>query len=158
VVGLDTRAIEGEINRIRSLGLEELRREWRRLYHSDAPRISRDLLVLALGYRLQEIEHGGLGKSTRRKLRTIAKALRTTGRVGPTPSLSLKPGARLVREWHGRTHTVTITEDGFEYTGTSYPSLTKIAKKITGAHWSGPRFFGLPGAAGERPSNGARNG
>ena len=78
---------------------------------------------------------------------TIQEARRsTTGRVGPTPSLSLKPGARLVREWHGRTHTVTVTEDGFEYAGASYPSLTKIAKKITGAHWSGPRFFGLPAA------------
>ena len=106
-----------------------MRREWRRLYHSEPPRISRDLLVLALGYRLQEIAHGGLGKATRRKLQTMAKALRTTGRVGPTPSLSLKPGARLVREWRGRTHTVTVTEDGFEYAGTSYPSLTKIAKK-----------------------------
>jgi hypothetical protein len=51
----------------------------------------------------------------------------------------------LVREWHGRTHTVTVTEDGFEYAGTSYPSLTKIANKITGGHWSGPRFFGLAG-------------
>jgi hypothetical protein len=119
------RAIEGEIDRIRSVGLEEMRREWRRLYRSEPPRISRDLLVLALGYRLHEIEHGGLGKSTRRKLQTMAKALRTTGRVGPTPSLSLKSGARLVREWRGRTHTVTITEDGFEYAGTSYPSLTK---------------------------------
>jgi hypothetical protein len=69
------------------------------------------LLVLALGYRIQEIEHGGLGKSTRRKLQTIAKTLRRTGRVGSTPSLSLKPGARLVREWHGRAHTVTVTED-----------------------------------------------
>jgi Protein of unknown function (DUF2924) len=64
-------------------------------------------------YRLQEIAHGGLGKATRRKLQTMAKALRTTGRVGPTPNLSLKPGARLVREWRGRTHTVTVTEDGF---------------------------------------------
>ena len=98
---------------------------------------------LGLGLTIQEIEHGGLGKSTRRKLQTIAKSLRTTGRVGPTPSLSLKPGARLVREWRGRTHNVTVTEDGFEYGGTSYQSLTKIAKKITGAHWSGPRFFGL---------------
>ena len=144
MASVDTRAIERKLDRIRSLGLEELRLEWRRLYDSDAPRISRDLLVLGLGYRLQEIEHGGLGKATRRKLQTIAKALRTTGRVGATPSLSLKPGARLVREWHGRTHTVTVTEDGFEYAGTSYPSLTKIANKITGGHWSGPRFFGLP--------------
>ena len=153
-----TRAIEAAINRIRSLGLEELRHEWRRLHHSEPPKISRDLLIRSIGYRLQEIEHGGLGKSTRRKLQTMAKALRTTGRLGPMPSLSLKPGARLVREWHGRTHTVTVTEDGFEYAGTSYPSLTKIANKITGAHWSGPRFFGLPAAGAERPSKGERDG
>ncbi len=74
MAGMDTRASEGEIDRIRSLGLEELRREWRRLYHSEPPRISRDLLVLALGYRLQEITHGGLGKSTRRKLQTMARS------------------------------------------------------------------------------------
>ncbi|PYK10356.1 MAG: hypothetical protein DME65_10225 [Verrucomicrobia bacterium] len=86
------------------------------------------------------------GKATRRKLQTIAKALRNTGRVGSTPSLNLKPGTRLVREWRGRTHRVTVTEDGFEYADTSYSSLTKIANKITGGHWSGPRFFGLPAA------------
>jgi hypothetical protein len=61
---MDTGAIASEIDRIRSLGLEDLRREWQRLYHSEPPRISRDLLVLALGYRLQEIAHGGLGNST----------------------------------------------------------------------------------------------
>src|ERR1700726_2275894 len=92
----------------------------------------------------------------------MAKALQATGRVGPTPSLSLKPGARLVREWRGRTHTVTVTvtvtEDGFAYAGASYLSLTKIAKKITGARWSGPRFFGLLAAGSERPSNGGRDG
>ena len=125
------------------LSLDELRREWRRLYRSEPPRISRDLLIRGIGYRLQEIQHGGLGKATRRKLKTLAKMFRTTGRVAPDPGLSLKPGARLVREWHGRTHTVTVTEDGFEYAGMSYPSLTKVARKITGAHWSGPRFFGL---------------
>lgn len=131
------------------MSLDELRGEWRRLYHSDAPRISRDLLVLGIAYRLQEIEHGGLGKATVRKLRTVAKALRDTGRVGPTPGLSLKPGARLVREWRGRTHTVTVTEDGFDYAGGHYPSLTKIARKITGTHWSGPRFFGLEASKGK---------
>jgi hypothetical protein len=69
------------------------------------------------------------------------------------PGLSLKPGARLVREWHGRTHSVTVTEDGFDYAGSSYPSLTKIAKKITGAHWSGPRFLGLLSAGTAQRSN-----
>jgi hypothetical protein len=137
------RAIEDEINRLRSLALDELRGEWQRLYASEPAQISRDLLVLGLGYRIQEIEQGGLGRTTRRKLQTIAKNFQKTGRVGPTPSLALKPGARLVREWRGRAHTVTVTEDGFAYAGTSYSSLTKIAKKITGAHWSGPRFFGL---------------
>ncbi len=112
-----------------SLGLEQLRGEWRRQYHGDAPRLSRDLLVLALGYRLQEIKQGGLGRAT--KLQMIAKSLRTTGRVGSAPSLSLTPGARLVREWHGRTHTITVTEDGFEYAGTSYPSLTDLVAKET---------------------------
>src|SRR5205809_6177965 len=158
MAGVKTRAIERKLDRIRSLGVAELRLEWRRLYHSDAPRISRDLLVLGLGYRFQEIEQGELGKATRRKLQTIAKALRRTGQVGATPSLSLKPGARLVREWHGRTHTVTVTEDGFEYAGASYPSLTKIANKITGGHWSGPRFFGLPAAVTKHSVNGGRNG
>jgi hypothetical protein len=134
--------------------LDELRREWRRLYHNDPPRISRDLLILGIAYRLQEVEHGGLDRATIRKLQTLAKALRATGRVGPTPSLSLKPGARLMREWHGRTHTVTVTEDGFDYAGTSYPSLTTIAKKITGAHWSGPRFFGLLAKNKGQPSGG----
>ena len=154
----DFETIEAEVDRVRSLGLEELRREWHRHHHSKPPKISRDLLIRAIGYRLQELEHGGLGKTTRRKLKTLAKMFRTTGRIGPAPVLSLKPGVRLVREWHGRTHTVTVTEEGFEYAGTSYLSLTKIAKKITGAGWSGPRFFGLPPAGAPRPSHGADHG
>jgi hypothetical protein len=132
--------LEGEQLR---LSIDKLRAEWRRLYRSEPPRISRDLLLRGIAYRRQQLAHSGLSKTTGRKLKTLAKMFRTTGRVAPDPGLALKPGARLVREWHGRTHTVTVTEDGFEYVGTSYASLTKIAKKITGAHWSGPRFFGL---------------
>ena len=158
MAGMDSRAIEGEIDRFRSLILEELRHEWRRLRHGDPPRLSRDLLILALSYRLQEFEQGGLSKSTQRKIETLAKALRTTGRVGPALGLSLKPGARLVREWAGRMHAVTVYEDGFEYEGAIYPSLSKIAEKITGAHWSGPRFFGLPAAAQKRRDAGGRCG
>ena len=135
-----------------SMSLNELRSEWRRLYEIDPPRISRDLLVLGIGYRRQELRHGGLSKATIRKLATLAKTLRQTGRVGPAPTLSLKAGTRLVREWHGRAHTVTVSEDGFEYDGASYPSLSKIAKAITGAHWSGPRFFGLGAKDKRRPT------
>ncbi|HWV55076.1 DUF2924 domain-containing protein [Pseudorhodoplanes sp.] len=137
--------------------LDDLRREWRHLYKSEPPKISRDLLVMGIAYRRQELEHGGLGKTTLRKLQTLAKTLRTTGRVGPSANLALKPGARLIRKWHGRTHTVTITEDGFEYGGTSYPSLTQIARKITGAHWSGPRFFGLQAKSKEQARGGGND-
>ncbi len=111
---------------------------------------------MGIAYRRQEIEHGGLGKATLRKLQTLAKTLRDTGRVGPVPGLALKPGARLIRKWRGRTHTVTITEEGFEYGGTSYSSLTKIARTITGARWSEPRFFGLGAKSG--PSIGGDDG
>ena len=138
------------------ISLDELHDEWRRLHKSEPPKISRDLLAIGIAYRRQEIEHGGLGKATLRKLQTLAKTLRDTGRVGPVPGLALKPGARLIRKWHGRTHTVTVTEDGFEYGGTSYSSLTKIARTITGARWSGPRFFGL--GAKSRPSIGGDDG
>jgi Protein of unknown function (DUF2924) len=140
------------------LSLDELRHEWRRLYRSEPPKISRDLLIRGIDYRLQEIQQGGLGKSTRRKLKTLAKMFRTTGRVAPDFGLSLKPGARLVREWHGRTHTVTVTEDGFEYAGINYPSLTKVAQRITGAHWSGLRFFGLVRSGVQHASSGDDNG
>jgi Protein of unknown function (DUF2924) len=155
--GANKEAIERKLDRLRSLSLEDLRLEWKRLHDSDAPRISRDLLVLGVGHKLQEIEHGGLGKATCRKLRTIAKSVRTNGRVGPTPSLSPKSGARLIREWHGVTHTVTVTEDGFDYAGASYSSLSEIAKKITGTHWSGPRFFGLLAVQKERRTKGERD-
>jgi hypothetical protein len=141
-----------------STSLDKLRREWRRLYHRDPPRLSRDLLIRGIGYRLQEVQHGGLAKSSQRKLKTLAKMFRTEGRVAPDPGLSLKPGARLVREWHNRTHTVTVTEDGFEYAGLTYSSLTKIAHKITGTHWSGPRFFGLVHGRAYRTNNGGDNG
>jgi hypothetical protein len=139
------------------ISLDELHREWRRLYKSEPPKLSRDLLVLGIAYRRQEMKHGGLGKATLRKLQTLAKTLRVTGQVGPSPSLALKPGVRLVRTWHGRAHTVTVTEYGFEYAGKSHTSLSQIAKKITGAHWSGPRFFGLL-AKSKGPGSGGDNG
>ena len=66
-----------------------------------------------------------------------------TGRVAPEKGTAVRPGARLVRDWQGRSYVVTATEGGFNYDGKTYGSLTAIAQRITGAHWSGPRFFGL---------------
>lgn len=121
----------------------QLRDEWRRLYRGQPPRLSRDLLIRTIAYRIQELALGGLSKATQRRLAALGKGLKVKGSVAITPDLSLRPGARLVREWRGRTHTVVVTEEGFEYAGKVYSSLTKIAHAITNAHWSGPRFFGL---------------
>ena len=126
-----------------TLSLGELRLEWRRLYRADPPRLSRDIMMRAIAYRLQETAHGGLSKATQRRLATLASGFEVSGVIAPAPVPRIKSGSRLVREWHGRTHTVNVTEDGFEFEGKAYQSLTKIAFVITGAQWSGPRFFGL---------------
>ena len=125
------------------LSLADLRLEWRRLYRAEPPRMSRDIMIRAIAYRLQEIAHGGLSKVTQRRLMTLSNQLETAGRIAPLPGPRIKPGSRLVREWRGRTHTVCVTNDGFDFQGKTYRSLTKIALDITGAQWSGPRFFGL---------------
>jgi hypothetical protein len=125
------------------LSIADLRLEWRRLFRADPPRLSRDIMIRAAGYRLQEIAHGGASKVTQRRLLNFAAEFETDGRIAPPPGPKIKPGSRLVREFHGRTHTVCVTQAGFEFQGKSYRSLTKIARDITGAQWSGPRFFGL---------------
>jgi hypothetical protein len=125
------------------LTAQQLRDEWRRLYRGQPPRLSRDLLIRTIAYRVQEFAYGGLSKATQRKLDAMTKELKVKGTIAVTADHSVRPGTRLVREWRGRTHTVVVMESGFEYGGKVFPSLTKIAHAITGAHWSGPRFFGL---------------
>ena len=106
-------------------------------------RLSRELLTRAITYKLQERALGGLSNSTLRKLES--RNVEPTGGDArkATAPISLKPGTRLVREWRGVTHTVLVHADGVEWNGRRYRSLTVIAGEITGAHWSGPRFFGL---------------
>lgn len=153
-VGLSLRS---RIRRLQDLDGSALRREWRRLSRSEPPRTSRDLLVRALAYRLQEVEFGGLPKWARQTLAGPAAPIDCAEGGGtPKPAAPrLKPGARLIREWHGRTHSVIVLDDAFEFEGRRYRSLTQIAREITGAHWSGPRFFGLMGRRPEVESNGA---
>ena len=122
----------------------DLRAEWRRLYRSHPPlHIRRDLLVLAIAWKLQEKVYGGLTAAQKRKLAGIAEDLRKNGDLSASPAIRMKPGLRLVREWRGETHTVLVLEDGFEWNGNRRRSLSAIAREITGTHWSGPRFFGL---------------
>ena len=131
-----------KIAALTDLTAQQLRTEWRRLYRNHPPRLRRDLLVRSIAYRMQELAYGGLSKATQRRLLALTKELQISGSIASDPAPRVKPGVRLVREWRGRTHTVVVTEDGFEYAGQSYSSLSKIAQTITGAHWSGPRFFG----------------
>jgi Protein of unknown function (DUF2924) len=145
---------------LNELTAQQLRDEWRRLYRGQPPRLSRDLLIRTIAYRMQELAYGGLSKATQRKLDALTKELKGKGSIFVTPDKSLRSGTRLVREWRGKTHTVVVTEDGFEYAGKTFPSLTKIAHAITGAHWSGPRFFGLirkPASDGQLGSDSTRS-
>ncbi len=137
-------ALSTKLMTLAGLDAASLRVEWRRLYRSHPPkRAGRDLLAQAVAYNLQERALGGLGATTKRKLRALAEQLETGNGTIFDAGIALKPGAKLVREWHGETYSVIAREDGFAFDGRRYRSLTKIAREITGAHWSGPRFFGL---------------
>lgn len=148
-IGTDPDGLSGRISALGDLGLEGLRIEWRKLYRSAPPlRLSRDLLQRSIAHRMQEQALGGLSTAAQRQLVALARNLLADGKQRPvTPAVRLKPGTTLVREWHGRTHTVIVQEKGFEHEGGHYPTLTQIASLITGSHWSGPRFFGLRRAA-----------
>jgi hypothetical protein len=121
----------------------DLRLGWRKLHHARPPSgLSRDLMIRALAHDLQERAHGGQSAALRRRLQTMAREL-AKGASSFAAGIMPKTGTTLVRQWRGHTHTVLVRADGFEYEGQHYRSLTVIAERITGAHWSGPRFFGL---------------
>lgn len=129
------------LDRLVVLPVDGLREEWARRYGTAAPSLSPDLLRLGIGYKLQEQKLGGPSRAIRSVLRQAAEQ---EGQGSPRPlPRKLTPGTRLVRDWHGVGHTVIVLEKGFEYNGRHWPSLTAIAKAITGAHWNGPLFFGL---------------
>ncbi len=132
------------LSRLPKLDIRELREEWHRLYKADAsPNLSRELLIRAVAYRMQEVVLGGLRAEPQRQLRQIAQELKQTGEAGIRLRPQLKPGTRLMREWQGRTYEVVVLDDGFSWQGMQYRSLSAIARKITGTAWSGPLFFGL---------------
>src|SRR6267378_1893747 len=132
------------LSRLPNLDIRELREEWRLLYKADAsPHLSRDLLIRAVAYRMQEVALGGLRPEPQRQLRQIAQELKQTGAAAIRLRPQLKPGTRLMREWQGRSYEVVVLDDGFSWQGTRCNSLSAIARKITGTAWSGPLFFGL---------------
>ena len=136
--------IETRIIGLEALTTADLQIEWRRLYRAMPPtRLSRDLLIRGVTYRVQEQAHGGLSLSTKRRLRSLSDGADQPGGSAAAPAIALKPGTKLVREWHGHAHTVSVLDDGFEYQGERFGSLSRVARRITGVHWSGPLFFGI---------------
>ncbi len=127
-----------------------LRQRWEDLYGTPCPaHISRLLMLRALAYRIQEQALGGLDRATRRRLDRATADL-AAGRPLAAPAPKIKPGTRLLREWQGVVHEVIVLERGLEYRDQTWPSLSALAREITGTRWSGPRFFGLKEAASDR--------
>ena len=144
-------ALEARLAGIAQLDMPALQSAWAGRFGRLPPKgLSRRLLELAAAYGAQARVHGGLKPSVRRKLLRFARTQQGTEVAAPlnqaTPRSQLgplSPGSRLVREWHGRSYSVEVTEGGFLYAGRQYRSLSVVARTITGTRWSGPRFFGL---------------
>lgn len=119
-----------------------LKQQWRELFKSEPPPFNRKYLESRLAYRIQELAYGGLRPETVARLDALADELDGKKR---RRFLKNRPvvGTRLIREWHGAEHSVTVLANGFEYRGRAYPSLSAAAHAITGTQWNGPLFFGL---------------
>jgi hypothetical protein len=140
--------VEQEIKNLIGASRKRLKETWKSLYATDAPeRMSEDHLKRAIAHRIQENAFGGLKSATRKLLERVADDAGARRPIKTSSKPKVRPGTLLVREWHGKTHKVTVTEEGVLYRGNQYPSLSEVARKITGAHWSGPLFFGLKAVA-----------
>jgi len=150
----DRKAIEAEIDRIRSLGLDDLRTLWRTTFRSSPPKgFTKDLVVRFICWHIQEQAFGGLDPQA-------AKVLDGLAQNDKPPDRRFKAGTVLVREYQGERHTVTVVPDGYVWRESTYASLSTIARAITGTAWNGPRFFGLrtrrdqPEVPAKRPAAG----
>lgn len=136
-------AVREGLARLQAMSTVALRCEWRRVYKSPPAQFTPDMLLRGLAWRLQKGLSGGLERRVARELERQAMVLRSDGARAKGSRQAIKAGTRLVRSWQGVTHSVLALEEGFEYQGKHYRSLSAIAEVITGTRWSGPRFFGL---------------
>lgn len=127
-------AVLADLVALKAMTVPELREKWAAIFDAPAPNTSRQNLELRLGYRIQELALGGIGRDTRRTLDALAAEVASgePGQVMTDPRRPL-PGTRLVREWNGVEHTVTVLTKGFEWQGRRYKSLSGAARAITGA-------------------------
>ena len=136
--------IEAEIAALDALRRAELVERWRGHYRTEPPSgISRQLMVRAIAYEIQAKHYGALKPGIVRRLQKVIGEDATSDRTPVRQAPTLNPGSRLLREWNGVTHTIEVIDGGFVWNGEKHGSLSAIARAITGARWSGPRFFGL---------------
>jgi hypothetical protein len=130
---------------LKTLSVNDLKAEWQVLYGTAAPNNSRAFLEGRLAYRIQELTYGGPDRETRRMLDLLADEVDGTLTRKNQIADPRNPvvGTKLIREWDGVEHTVTVLKDGFEWDGRRYKSLSAVARAITGTRWNGYRFFGL---------------
>ena len=143
--------LEAEIARLDDLGLDDLRKLCGRLVGAVPANHGTHLLRRRLAYELQAKVHGDLPTEAQRRLKRLHEAFKADPGFTPLPGLGLKPGTVLTRTWHGVLHQVRVTNDGFDYRGERFGSLSEVARRITGTRWSGPLFFGLKGGAEAGP-------
>ena len=140
-------SLEEEIAALPKMSRAQPQTKWRSALKQAPPsHLGKPLLAPLLAYRLQEQAFGGLTPAAKRRLRELANSFdRDPNKTAKMLSRSagIKPGTRLIRQWDGETHQVTVCDQGFEYKGERYKSLSEIARLIAGTRWSGPLFFGL---------------
>lgn len=141
-----TPSVLRQVAELNELDLSRLRERWRELFDSAPPSYGRAMIMKRLAYRIQEMAYGGLPCETRDQMDRIlhGAGYDDTGRKGyAKKSTGPVPGTLLIREWKGRRHEVSALENGFEYRGRQFRSLSAVAMHITGTKWNGPAFFGL---------------
>lgn len=125
----------------------DLVERWVKAHGNPPPKgLKRGLLERSAAWDIQARRLGGLSAASRRRLTEVDGGAGRAGSLGAGNGGAAGPppiGSRLMREWNGRMHIVDVVEGGFAFDGKRYRSLSAIARRITGAHWSGPRFFGL---------------
>jgi hypothetical protein len=135
--------LDEELGALASLSPAQLMERWSAMEGGAPPSVPPALLGRLVAQRLQERRHGALPALIARDLSRVVTDAPSAEPV--RPRVELTPGTRLVREWNGQTITVEVLERGFSFADKTWRSLSEIARHVTGAHWSGPRFFGLTG-------------
>jgi Protein of unknown function (DUF2924) len=127
-----------------------LKARWRELFDTEPPAYNRRFLESRLAYRIQELAYGGLSRETLDRLKAMARQYATKDAAERKARPILRPltGTKLIREWQGIEHCVTVRADDFEYLGRPYKSLSSVAREITGTKWNGWVFFGLKNSQG----------